>query len=71
MVRIRIRFHVYPDPRWPNTEPTIYGTVQSWYLTYDIGDDEVYVDGDDQKGEEGGKNPRNHTVREIPHNPAQ
>jgi hypothetical protein len=49
----------------------MYGNVQSWHLTYDIGDDKVDVDGDDQKGEEGGKNPRNHAVREIPHNPAQ
>jgi len=49
----------------------MYSNVQSWHLTYDIGDDEVDVDGDDQEGEEGGKNPRNHTVCEIPHNPAQ
>ncbi len=48
-----------------------YGSVQSWHLTDDIGDDKVDVDGDDQKGEEGGKNPRNNAVREIPHNPAQ
>ncbi len=48
-----------------------YGTVQSWHLTNDIGDDKVDVDGDDQEGEEGGKNPRNHAVREIPHNPVK
>ncbi len=49
----------------------MYGTVQSWHLTDDIGYDKVDVDGDDQKGEEGGKNPRNHAICEIPHNPAQ
>jgi hypothetical protein len=50
---------------------SIWVYIKSWHLTYDIGDDEVDVDGDDQKGEEGCKNPRNRAVREIPHNPVK